>query len=361
MNYEDHPISEIFPLLSESELRELADSVMEIGLKVPITLYEGKILDGRNRYRACLVGGVEPDFIVYSGSTPVSDVIAWNLKRRHLDATQKAAVAVEALPFFEAEAKKRQLATLKQNVTDKAILPERDQGQARDHAAKLTGVSARYVSEMKSLKESNPEIFDECKAGIKTLPEAKREIGKAEHAKKIEAAKSSPRPKLSDSHFIILADPPWRYDFNETESREIENHYPTATVEEIAAHSPKSAKTDSILFLWATAPKLREALSVLSAWGFEYITHAMWDKQMIGQGYWFRGQHELLLVGVKGNPGTVPEPARRGSIFSEARGRHSVKPECVYTWIEEAFPLETKLEMYCRSPRDGWDVMGNEV
>lgn len=166
----------------------------------------------------------------------------------------------------------------------------------------------------------------------------------------------------SDTHEIILADPPWRYDFNETPKlREIENEYPTMDVEEIKTHVPSSAAEDSILFLWGTAPKLREALEVMAAWGFEYKSHAIWDKQKIGMGYWFRGRHELLLVGIKGNPGTVPEPARRSSIFSEARGEHSMKPQCVYSWIEEAFPLKTKLEMYCRNPRPGWDVWGNEI
>ena len=90
---------------------------------------------------------------------------------------------------------------------------------------------------------------------------------------------------------VVYADPPWRYDFSKSDSREIENQYPTMTVDEICALKIPSAK-NSVLYLWATAPKLREALQVMAAWGFEYKSHGIWDKEIIGMGYWFRGQHE---------------------------------------------------------------------
>ena len=75
-----------------------------------------------------------------------------------------------------------------------------------------------------------------------------------------------------------MADPPWKYDFTETVCRDVENHYPTATVEEICAHQP-NVKEDAVLLLWATAPKLTEALRVMTAWCFRYVTSAVWDKE----------------------------------------------------------------------------------
>lgn len=164
---------------------------------------------------------------------------------------------------------------------------------------------------------------------------------------------------------LILADPPWQYDFAETDNRQIENQYPTATVDEIGAHinaawAPPVAD-DCVLFLWATMPKLKEALQVMEAWGFEYKTGAVWDKVKMGMGYWFRGQHELLLVGTKGNV-SPPEPElRRSSVFREERGRHSAKPACVYEAIEAMFPKAVKCEFYQRAARDGWQGCGNEV
>ena len=90
---------------------------------------------------------------------------------------------------------------------------------------------------------------------------------------------------------IIYADPPWRYDFSKSNSRKIENNYPTMELEEIKDFLIP-ADRNAVLYLWATAPKLKEALSVMESWGFTYKTHAIWDKEIIGMGYWFRGQHE---------------------------------------------------------------------
>jgi len=158
---------------------------------------------------------------------------------------------------------------------------------------------------------------------------------------------------------LVLADPPWRYDFAETDSRQIENQYPSATAEEICDMKPET-QPDAVLFLWATVAKLREAFEVMDAWGFEYKTSAVWDKEKIGMGYWFRGQHELLLVGTRGKFSPPDESSRVSSVFREPRGKHSAKPVCVYEWLESAFPAAIKLEMFCRSPRAGWQVQGNE-
>lgn len=158
---------------------------------------------------------------------------------------------------------------------------------------------------------------------------------------------------------LVLSDPPWRYDFAETDNRQIENQYPSATVEEICDMAPKT-QPDAVLFLWATVAKLTEAFEVMDAWGFEYKTSAVWDKEKIGMGYWFRGQHELLLVGTKGKFSPPEQEARVSSVFREPRGKHSAKPSCVYEWIEKAFPAAVKLEMFCRNPRAGWQVQGNE-
>lgn len=159
---------------------------------------------------------------------------------------------------------------------------------------------------------------------------------------------------------LILADPPWRYDFAETDNRQIENQYPSATAEEICDMAPKT-QTNAVVFMWATVAKLQEAFEVISAWGFDYKTSAVWDKEKIGMGYWFRGQHELLLVGTKGKFSPPGQEARVSSVFRESRGKHSAKPECVYQWIERAFPAAIKLEMFCRSPRAGWQTHGNEA
>jgi len=158
---------------------------------------------------------------------------------------------------------------------------------------------------------------------------------------------------------IILADPPWRYTPAE-KTRKIENHYPTMSLEDICNLAVPAAK-NCVLFLWGTMSKLPDALVVMDAWGFTYKTGAVWDKKIIGMGYYFRGQHELLLLGTKGIPGAPVPKNRYSSVISVKRRKHSEKPKIVHTMIEGMYPDTSKIEMFARDRVEGWDAWGNEV
>jgi len=235
----------------------------------------------------------------------------------------------------------------------------------------IAAARKRGTRQFQEIQADHPDLLEAWLEFLKSNPldipeiEAKRieieaiALERAEQARADEADKKPPEPKPLPN--LVLADPPWRYDFSATDNRQIENHYPSADVDEIAQNMMPETQPDCVLFLWATVAKLPQAFEVIAAWGFEYKTCAVWDKEKIGMGYWFRGQHELLLVATKGSAGP-PEPENRvSSVFREARGKHSKKPECVYQWIETAFPDAHKLEMFCRSPRDGWESWGNEA
>lgn len=169
------------------------------------------------------------------------------------------------------------------------------------------------------------------------------------------------KPVLPKGKFdFICADPPWKYQHSKTTSRDIENQYPTMELEDICSLEIPAAE-DCTLFLWATSPKLIEATQVLSAWGFEYRASAVWDKLVIGMGYYFRVQHEFLLIGTKGKPGTPKESTRISSVIKSKRSKHSKKPECVYGIIENMYPDSRKLEMFARTQRPGWFIWGNEI
>jgi len=159
---------------------------------------------------------------------------------------------------------------------------------------------------------------------------------------------------------VIYADPPWKYSFSKSDSRKIENQYPTMTCAEICEMKIPAAD-DCVLYLWATAPKLLEALEVMKAWGFTYKTQAIWDKGKIGMGFWFRGQHEILLVGTRGQVSPPEQSKRTPSIYRHKRGKHSKKPDEIRNLIKEWFPNANRLELFCREAAEGWDVWGNEV
>jgi N6-adenosine-specific RNA methylase IME4 len=161
---------------------------------------------------------------------------------------------------------------------------------------------------------------------------------------------------------VIYADPPWRYEGSLSQSREIEANYATLDLVDLLGLDVQALAADpAILFLWATSPKLPDALTLMDGWGFDYTTCAVWVKDKIGPGYTFRQRHELLLVGKRGSMPTPGQSDRPGSVIEAPRTKHSQKPTVVYELIERMYPGVAKLELFARTERDGWASWGNEV
>ncbi len=163
---------------------------------------------------------------------------------------------------------------------------------------------------------------------------------------------------------VVLADPPWRYENPPMggSNRSIENHYPTMALDEICALPVADiAHDDSVLFLWATAPKLAECMQVIEAWGFNYRTEMVWIKDKIGMGYHVRNRHEGLLICKRGELPPPPESSRCDSVVEAPRLEHSAKPEIFYEIIDAMYPALRKIELFSRSPREGWCAWGNQA
>lgn len=177
---EFHPVADIFPMMPEAELKDLAADIEANGLIESIWTYRGKIVDGRNRYRACLMVGEQPRYQEWRGdeSDLVGFVLSLNLKRRHLDASQRAVIGL-AVERYEAErAKERQGA--RNDIVE--IIPQSDTGRARDFAAVAVDVNPRYIQEAKRIEATAPDLIPQIAAGEMTIPEAKREIRRRERA-----------------------------------------------------------------------------------------------------------------------------------------------------------------------------------
>jgi N6-adenosine-specific RNA methylase IME4 len=192
-------------------------------------------------------------------------------------------------------------------------------------------------------------------------------LDKASRRAELEAALAAFRTPLPPGPFeVLLADPPWRF---KVWSRATgldgaaDNHYAVLLLSEIMALSVESiAAKHARLFLWTTAPMERRAHDVMEAWGFTYKSQAAWDKGLIGTGYIFRNQHEILLYGARGKPRAPPPSVRRSSVIRAPRRRHSQKPDEAYEMIEAYFPDASKLELYARGPpRPGWRTWGAEA
>lgn len=198
----------------------------------------------------------------------------------------------------------------------------------------------------------------------KTLLDASRKVREEQRREERDEKLSAEATSLLDGqeYAVLYADPPWRYEFSKSDSREIENQYPTMTLEEIKALDvPSICHEDAVLYLWATSPKLLDALEVMEAWGFTYRSQAVWVKDKIGMGYWWRNQHEILLVGVKGNFPPPVSDMRVSSVHNAPRFEHSEKPVYFAQQIERWYPDMAKIELFSRSPRVGWTAWGNQA
>jgi ParB-like chromosome segregation protein Spo0J len=132
-----HPAADIFPLIEGAEFDALVADIAAHGVREPITLHDGKILDGRNRHRAALKAGRTCPTRPFEENDPLAFVISLNLKRRQLTSSQLAFVALE-IERVEAElAKKRMVQGGGDKKSGVAQMPPpiKDQGKARDKAA----------------------------------------------------------------------------------------------------------------------------------------------------------------------------------------------------------------------------------
>jgi N6-adenosine-specific RNA methylase IME4 len=235
----------------------------------------------------------------------------------------------------------------------------------REMAAKLieAGMSQRQAATVMGVPRSTLQYgLDE------NHPEGGRKSStKADRRAQRELELASVQTALPSERFgVIVADPEWRFEPYSRETgmdRAADNHYPTSDLDVIQSRDVASiAADDCVLFLWATVPLLPEAIRVMEAWGFEYKSHAIWDKVHIGTGYWFRNRHELLLVGTRGD---IPAPAmgdQFASVMQVPRKEHSAKPEQFLELIEQYFPNLPKIELNRRGPaRPGWSAWGLEA
>ena len=156
----------------------------------------------------------------------------------------------------------------------------------------------------------------------------------------------------------IYADPPWEYR-NQRSNGAAANHYPTLTVEEIAALPVGKLAADAAhLHLWTTNAFLFESRRVLEAWGFEYRSCFVWVKPELGVGNYWRLSHEFLVFGIRGN---APFLRRDQKSWAEiGRGRHSEKPDEIRRIVETVSP-PPRLELFARAAHPGWTSWGNEV
>jgi len=178
-----HPVAGIFPMMETLEFESLKADIQRHGQLEPIWTHDGKIIDGRNRYLACTELGIEPkirEWEPVNGAELVDFVISLNLQRRMLNSSQKALVAVDALPFYEENAKNRLKLSQGRGKKGVAKMPDLNFGRSRELAAQTFGVSGRYVGYAKQINATDPNLAQEIRDGKKTITEALKQIKRDE-------------------------------------------------------------------------------------------------------------------------------------------------------------------------------------
>ena len=166
---------------------------------------------------------------------------------------------------------------------------------------------------------------------------------------------------------IIYADPPWAYRNMGNIQATANAHYNTMNQKDIESLPiSQLAENNCILFLWATFPKLQEALDTIKAWGFEYKTVGFtWVKKnknggnFFGVGWYTKSNAEICLIATKGKAPKVSNSI--SSIIESVREEHSKKPAIVREKIVEFSGDLPRIELFARQSVDGWDCWGNEV
>ena len=356
----DVEFQSLIPPLTKEEYVGLEASILKEGCRDALVLWKETLVDGHNRLAICQKHNLsyETKLVKFDDRDTAKIWILNNqLARRNLTLYQRAEIGLALEDIIKAQAKERQ----REGGLIKVPQNSAEAGETRDKLAKAAGVSHDTMARVKKIAEQAPEdVKAKLRTGEVSINQAYNEIKKAERREKIQQLSLSDSPMPYGEFDIIYADPPWQYEHIVSKSRAIENQYPTLTLEDIKALSVP-VKENAVLFLWATAPKLDEALQVMKAWQFDYRTCAIWDKEVIGMGYWFRNQHELLLVGVKGVVSPPPENKRISSVFRSKREGHSQKPDFIYSIIENMFPNYLYLELFARNERPGWKSWGNEL
>jgi N6-adenosine-specific RNA methylase IME4 len=224
----------------------------------------------------------------------------------------------------------------------------------------------RQVLYVKAALEEEKRKAADTKENRRRLSEVRHAVRLA-HMAHITQGGTATAGKLTQKFPVIYADPPWRFGvYSEVTGRDKspENHYPTMSTPEIMGlfeEIGSPAKEDSVLFLWATNPMLPDGMKVLEAWGFTYVHHWVWDKEVAGTGYWGRDCHEILLIGKRGKP-VAPLPGTQpNTVFRERKTAHSSKPSHYGDVIDAIFPGVPKLELFSRNARPGWTGWGFEA
>lgn len=377
MTLQNHEYADLFPLVTGTDFEELKADISGKGLLEPIWIYEGKILDGRNRYRACLETETKHKTQEYTGDDPLGFVISLNLKRRHLSESQRAMVAAklanmpsgyrsdsppENLPKVISQAQAAEMLNISDRSLRTAKKVEQNAVPTLIDKVQQGAISVSLAADLSELpKDRQTEIVA---MSDKEILQAAKDIrtNKAEERKKQneELRRNTPKPEFTGAYDVIVIDPPWDMKKIERDVRpnQVDFDYPTMTEPELAELNLPFSE-NSHVFMWTTHKFLPMGLRLFDAWGVRYVLTMVWHKnggfQPIGLPQY---NCEFILYGKVGSPSFI-DTKSFNACFNAPRGAHSEKPEEFYELLRRVTD-GYRIDIFNRRSIAGFDTWGNE-
>lgn len=254
MQREFHAVTELFPLLYGAAFEELVDDIRKNGLREPILIdAEGRILDGRNRYRACERAGVEPRFVRWKGEGPLPELsLSLNLRRRHLSESQRAMVAARLAKMLQASRPARGA-----NLHHAKLL------QSHNHAATAVNISRRLLMHASKVLHSGcDELLAAVEQGRIPVSTASRltVLPRDEQAQAVAAGSKAAARRAQELRTDGRAEPALTVSFGAVSLGTRERDTLMA-----------AANTDAVEFLWVASDGLAAAIETLKKGGFRFV------------------------------------------------------------------------------------------
>lgn len=371
-----HPAAEVFPLLDDAALKLLAEDIADHGQKHPIVLFEGAILDGRNRERACKLAKVKPRYEEWTGGDPIAYVVSANIHRRHLDESQRAMIGARIRGMYEEAARARQHAGVSAKL--------HEGGKTSEKAAASVNVSARSVEvAARVLEKADPAVVAAVDAGLipvhsaaqiidrpadvqrdivervragtaKNVPQAKRKVDQDRRASAVVPAPAGCELRMGDARelvrkmkerpHLVVTDPPYGIENHNTrrggkDYADGESYAPELVRDVFSALASKLA-ADAHLYVFAGYDSVEPFKKILAEFFDVQPNPIIWVKDnhvMCAFDQWYPNKHEYVIFAkVRGSttssrllkdcvPDVIPEARTRFTTHSAEKPPNLIK------------------------------------
>jgi N6-adenosine-specific RNA methylase IME4 len=365
---------ELIPALTAEEFKQLESNCIKDGIREPIIIWSGFIIDGHNRYEIAQKNVLEFKTINKDFENE-NDVKEWMILnqfgRRNLSNYQRSVLALQLEEVFSEKAKDKE--TERKTTFQKSEKSNIEPINTIKEVGKLANVSHDTIAKVKKIEAvATPEVKAQLSAGEISINQVYQEIKKEEKKaerielieQQIEDIEQGLLPELKGLFDVVSVDPPWPYEGEnksitsfDSVGRRVANPYPEMSIDDIK-NIDIPLMDDAVVLLWTTHKFLPDAFEILKGWNLEYKATLVWNKEKIGMGAWFRMQCEFCLVGIKGKPYWNNTTFR--DILTEPRREHSRKPDSFFDMIEQ-ITLGRRLEYFSREQRNGWETYGNDT